>query len=775
MAGKCYHIACAALVGILLSLEYHLLTLILASIVIVRVIQERNKHLLILFCSIMFLFIILGLNSEKDKRSSFSEGNIHDYVTFQESPEIDGNRLRAIVTTSNEEKLMLSHNIQNEKDKYRLEDKLVAGSSCRTNGELVIPLPNSNEHAFNYQRYLYRQNIHWQLEVEAFSIENCSVSGRTIKHVFQNIREKGIKTVAENFPEKVTPYANALIFGERSDFANETYRAYQEIGVVHLLAISGLHIGLLVGILYFCLLRIGMTKETVFWLLCCILPIYTILSGGNPPVIRAVIMSLLLLAKQKWRLPYTTFDAFSISFIVFLFFDPYLIYHVGFQLTYSVSFALIISSQQILRKKTSSFKNMFDISVVSMLASLPILAFHFYEFSLISIVSNIVYVPFYTIVILPLMFFLFILQFIHWPLFVIFSEWTSRLLLYSEQIAKYGSTLKFAMITVGKPDIIMMVLMIIGVFLFLLFNEQGKSYLYSACPLILVFFISFLVHQFPVKGEVIFIDVGQGDSILIKLPYNRGTYLIDTGGTLHFPVADWQERSKSFKVGEDVLLPLLKSKKINKIDKLILTHSDVDHMGAAQELLGRVMIKEILISPNSWEKKMMADLVTEAQSLGISVKQEKAGSSWQNKSGEFHFLYPFDDEYEGNNDSLVLYGVFGGLSWIFTGDLEKEGEEEFIKRYGDLRADVLKVGHHGSNSSTTSDFLALLQPKYSIISAGRNNRYGHPHAEVIAELQASNTSIFQTGEHGAIHYEFTKKGGTFRTQWQYDKAIEIQE
>lgn len=197
----------------------------------------------------------------------------------------------------------------------------------------------------------------------------------------------------------------------------------------------------------------------------------------------------------------------------------------------------------------------------------------------------------------------------------------------------------------------------------------------------------------------------------------------------------------------------------------------MDHMGAAHELLGKVMIKEIIITPRSWEKTIMADLIVQAQSLGIPVNEEKVGSGWHNKSGKFQFIYPFNDDYEGNNDSLVLFGEFGGLTWVFTGDLEKEGEEEIIKKYGNLQTDVLKIGHHGSRSSTTSAFLEKVQPKYSIISAGRNNRYGHPHPEVLAVLNEFNTAIFRTDEHGAIHYEFTKKGGTFKTQWQYDKAM----
>lgn len=249
--------------------------------------------------------------------------------------------------------------------------------------------------------------------------------------------------------------------------------------------------------------------------------------------------------------------------------------------------------------------------------------------------------------------------------------------------------------------------------------------------------------------------------------------MIDTGGRLLFPEEDWQRRRDPFQVGDDVLLPLLKSKKVNKIDKLILTHSDIDHMGAAHELIGQVIIDEIIIAPNSAEKPFMRELITAAQLNGITIKEVKAGYGWKNKSGEFQFLFPFDNEYKGNDSSLVLFAIFGGLTWMFMGDVETDGEKEIIRSYPELSANVLKVGHHGSKSSTTEELLLLVQPEYSIISAGRNNRYGHPHPEVLMRLHTFDTAILRTDEHGAIHYIFTKKGGTFHTQWQYDKAIKI--
>ncbi|MBS4202834.1 DNA internalization-related competence protein ComEC/Rec2 [Lederbergia citrea] len=772
VSGKWIYLAAAALSGILMILELHVCSFIFILLVTLRILLEKDKWLFVMFCVVVVLFIMGALKSEKEKTTIHSAGKVQLYVTFKEVPNIDGNRLRAVVSDLNEEKLILTNTIQSEPEKTMLERQLRAGGSCLVSGELIQPGNNRNEHAFNYQRYLFRQNIHWQFQVNNLSLKECDVSKLSWISKLQNLRAAGINHVEENFPATLIPYANALIFGDRTAFSEDAYRAYQKIGVVHLLAISGLHIGFLVGGIYFIFLRLGLTKETVFWLLVSLLPVYAVVCGANPPVIRAVIMTLILMVSKKWRLPLTTLDAFSISFIVFLFFDPYLIYHAGFQLSYCVSLGLIVSSKYLLGKHVSLIQQMANISVISTLTSLPILAFHFYEFSIISIVANIIFVPFYTAVVLPAMLFLYLLQFFHSALFSLLAGLISKLVFYSEQFAKVAGSLKFSMLLTGKPGAIGMVCMIAGSAFYLLLKERGKSLPYAAMPLFLILLFQVLAVNFSPKGEVIFIDVGQGDSILIKLPYNRGTYLIDTGGQISFPIEDWQKRKNPFHVGEDIVLPLLKSKGISKLDKVILTHSDMDHMGAAQELLEEISIKEIIISKNSWQKPLMSEFITSAKQLGIMIREEKAGTGWENKSGKFHFIFPFGDEYKDNNSSLVLYGVFGGMKWLFTGDVEKEGEGEMIKAYNKFHVNVLKVGHHGSKSSTRTEFLEAVTPEYAIISAGKNNRYGHPHPEVMDALQKKKINIFQTSEEGAVHYIFSKKGGTFKTILQYDKAIQ---
>lgn len=651
-----------------------------------------------------------------------------------------------------------------------MQNKLEAGATCIVSGELILPEGNRNEHAFNYKQYLFRQNIHWLFRTSELPLSQCHISNQSIIHTLYNIRAELIHVIDDSFPKILTPYAKALIFGDRTSFSDESYRTYQEIGVVHLLAISGLHIGLLVTMLYFLLLRMGVTKETIYWMLVLLLPVYAILSGGNPPVIRAVITTIILLSAQKWRLPLTTLDSFSLSFILFLFFNPYLIYHIGFQLSYSVSFSIITSTHVLTRNRNSYLKNMFDISIISMLSSVPILTYHFYEFSTVSVIANLIFIPFYSVFVLPSIFFLFIVQFIHSSLFTYVAIPLEKLLVFSETVAMWLSSVKYSMIITGKPSSAILLFMILSTFIYMLLVEKNKPRTLAILPFMLVLSLQLLTTTYSLKGEVVFIDVGQGDSTLIKLPFNQGTYLIDTGGQLQFPVEKWQVRRSPFRVGEKILIPFLKSKGIRGIDKLILTHSDVDHMGAAGELLDEMTVKEIYISPNSWEKPLMREVVSIANKYKVPIFEKKAGINWQTGSGEFHIIYPFSEIYEGNNSSLVLFANFGGLNWIFMGDVEKEGEHEIIRVYPMLDADIIKIGHHGSKSSTTRDFIQLISPRFAAISAGKNNRYGHPNADVLDVLSEFDIKIWRTDGQGSIHYLFTKNKGTFRTILQYDES-----
>ncbi|MBM7716329.1 competence protein ComEC [Bacillus thermophilus] len=773
MAGQWIFLALSALAGILHSLENHFLVWLFSILLFARVVYTRKQRILISAAGCFLAFFLVTEKAKLLRVTHFpSPGSARLSVTFKETPQIDGDRLKAIVTTSEQEKLMLVYRMKSKQEKQQIQHHLQAGNICHLEGILSRPQSKRNMHAFHYEQYLKRKQIYWLFEPDHFSPAVCQKSSFSALHFLKNARSDTIKRMNGMFPERVAAYGEALIFGDRDSISEEANEGYRRLGVVHLLAISGLHVGLIVGASIFVLLRAGCTWETVYCVMLVWLPLYGFVSGGNPPVVRAVLMALLIFSAKRWRLPLSTLDALSISFLLFLFVDPYVVYHIGFQLSYAVSFGIILSVP--LFRHLHSFWQMIHISMVSLLSSLPILSFHFHEFSIISLFANLLFIPFYTLFLLPVIFVLFCLSFVLPPFSGYLAIFLDKVLAASENVAIWTGSFPFATVVTGKPSLVSIIFMTVGVFIYFLLTERKYHPVLSVFPLVLVLVIHCFAIRFSPYGKVVFIDVGQGDSVLIKLPYNRGTYLIDTGGQLFFPKEEWQERNRTFQVGTDILLPVLRSHGIKRIDKLILTHSDVDHIGATRELMEKISIGKVYITPNSWEKPLMLETVRLAKEKKITVREVKAGYGWKNKSGTFQMIYPFDDQYEGNNDSLVLYGKFGGMTWLFMGDVEKEGEEELIAVYSRLRADVIKVSHHGSKTSTIPSFVEQIKPKYAVISAGQNNRYGHPHPEVLETLENNGVRIFRTDLQGAVHFTFGRsKKGTFQTILQYDISDDV--
>jgi competence protein ComEC len=282
-------------------------------------------------------------------------------------------------------------------------------------------------------------------------------------------------------------------------------------------------------------------------------------------------------------------------------------------------------------------------------------------------------------------------------------------------------------------------------------------------PFILV--PAILIHLIPYTESeirVTYLDVGQGDSIVIELPHRRGVYVIDTGGAVNFGEPNWRTPEKVFEVGRSIVVPYLKGRGITTIDKLIISHADSDHMEGADEVLEEVRVKEIHISPGSEKEKTMVDVLQLAGEKRIPIFAMTEGTAWSVKSIDLFYIAPSGGAYKGNDSSLVLFMMTKGPSFLFTGDLEIEGEKKLIRKYGNLDWGdlILKAGHHGSQTSSSDEFIRTLQPALSIISYGKDNRYGHPHVEVMETFEKYQVPTMATAEHGSITIS-VKRDGSF--------------
>ncbi|OES44311.1 DNA internalization-related competence protein ComEC/Rec2 [Domibacillus iocasae] len=702
------------------------------------------------------LFFMAASIYESRHESAFTGLETEWTVSFKEDLRIDGDRLNTdVVEVSSKEALKLTYRFQSKEEKELLNEKLVPGLTCRIQAEAALPNEARNPGEFNYRSYLAADETFFVLTPKEISLEQC-VMNRSLRYLPAAWRISALSRIKESFPAPLSSVAAALLFGDRSSGSEEVDEDYERLGIVHILSISGLHVTLLTGLVFYVLIRVGITRERTRLVLLAVLPLYALLAGASPPVIRACLMTGAILFAASSNIKLRASSALGIAFLIMTLVHPYSVFQAGFQLSFLVTFALVLSSGVILKRARNAIELSWFVSILSQLAALPVLLVHFAELSIIAPLANLIFVPFYSLLMLPSLLLLFFLSFFV-PI-AFFAGLANVLLIKMDKLASIMADAPFAVLVTGQPNMktaVILTILSIGSLLLWEITKRIKSSL-IICSLLLAGLI--VSNRYSSEGEVTFLDVGQGDSIFIKLPYNQGTYLIDTGGQMPFEKEKWTERQGGFSVGKDTIVPFLKRKGITKLDKLIITHADFDHAGAAAEVLEKIPAKEILISPGSGEVDVMAGIIR----TGIKVREGAEGESWQAGDAFFQFLAPNDREYEGNDDSLVLYAKIGGKTWLFNGDLEEEGEKKLVKQYN-LDIDWLKVGHHGSKTSSSVPFIKAVNPEFAVISAGVNNRYGHPHKEVTDTLAKEGVKVYRTDKQGAITFKFDGEKSEIKT------------
>jgi competence protein ComEC len=256
------------------------------------------------------------------------------------------------------------------------------------------------------------------------------------------------------------------------------------------------------------------------------------------------------------------------------------------------------------------------------------------------------------------------------------------------------------------------------------------------------------INYFNFNPYVVFLDVGQGDSVFINLPNNQGNILIDTGGKMDYGNKSWEERNHKYKIGEDTIIPYLKSIGVKKLDYLILTHGDYDHMGESVDIVKQFKVQRVILNDGSLVD-LESSLIKELKYLNIPYDFGKGGDMLKINNYSFNIINPSIDVNE-NDNSLVLYFEILNTRFLLTGDISTNIENKLISEYPILKADILKLGHHGSITSSSERFLDFVKPKYAIIQVGLNNHFNHPSGIVLDSLFKRNIKICQTSINGSI-------------------------
>ncbi|TDQ38038.1 DNA internalization-related competence protein ComEC/Rec2 [Aureibacillus halotolerans] len=627
-----------------------------------------------------------------------------------------------------------------------LAKPLTRSMRCEMNATLKKPPKSTVPNSFDYSAYLYRQHIHWLAEVKTSTL-HCFPPERSPLTLVYETRQRALSQIEKTFPPSLSPFAKALLLGDRSSMPEELTDVYNRFGISHLLSISGLHVAVLCMILFILLTRF-FSRNTAMWLLLAFLPSYAIATGADPPVVRSVIKVGLVicwffLLKQKL----SSVEALSIAFMCMLAFSPYVLQSVSFQLSFLVTYGLLFSLNLLQTVSSHWFNQSLLISTIAQLVGGPIVLYHFYELSIWSPLWNVIFVPLYTAILLPGCLFLFLLSFVSPAFAALLGSFLGTGLDVMHAGLLYMDTAAPGTMLYGRAPLWVVCLEMISVVILLIGVERyrfQRRVLLFFLPFVLVFSSHYFMFQLSPLGRVTMLDVGQGDSIVIELPHRKGVLVIDAGGVF----------SPHFDPGEDIVGPYLKSRGIRRVDWMIVSHGDLDHVGGVSALLHANSVQRILMGKGkNLDSAAVQEVVNVAQTKGIQLVEATDHMQITQGGYSFDIFMSTKETLSRNSQSIVIKTMLGKKAWLFTGDIEEDRETQLVKEK-DLKADILKIAHHGSETSTSVSFLEEVNPTLALISAGRNNQFGHPHPIVLNRLKSAEVVVRRTDLEGSIVIQF---------------------
>ncbi|WP_341778453.1 DNA internalization-related competence protein ComEC/Rec2 [Levilactobacillus sp. HBUAS70063] len=545
----------------------------------------------------------------------------------------------------------------------------------------------------------------------------------------------------DHLPGALRVYALGLLPGSRAVEAAQELQGMKTLGLLHLFSISGLHVALLLTAVEWVCVHLRLQKEHWEWGLLLGLPGYLILAGGGSGVLRACLMRGIQLGGHKLRLKVTGLDAWAGALLVGLIVNPGLLFELGSQLSYGLSLGLVV-----LARESPGWRQ-----IGLTLLGLPSLLSGIFQWHVLTVVANVVLVPLFPLVMLPAT----LLGVVSFAWVPVVSEWCAQLLgLLDSGLARMADLP--GNVSFGKPWWWVCWLWLAGSWW--LFSRPPRRRKRWLVGLLASYGVVYGLIHLPLQGEVTYFDVGQGDSILLRSPFNRRIAMIDTGGRLAFPQPKWVPKTPETYGATFTNLNYLRSLGIDHIDDLYLTHHDADHIGDLPAFLAALRVKRLLVPAGMEREPGWQRLLRTIRSATV-IQPIKIGSAVP-----LTVRHPYEAAPAENANSLALQGDFGGLNFLFMGDLDQAGEQKILADHPQLRTDVLKLGHHGSKTASAPAFIRQLQPRWAVISAGRHNRYGHPNEETLATLQAAQVPAVSTQTSGMIRYVYTGTHGSWQTK-----------
>jgi len=710
------------------------------------------------------------------------------------------------------------------------------GDGILAKGTLELPGEAGNFGAFDYRRFMMKQGIYWQLSVKGLGSVNdekkpVSLPMRTMR-VFDDIRYTIGDLMERLFPRGDSGYMKGLVIGIRSDLDPGQFDGFARLGLTHVLAISGLHVGVVVYLLLQAGAWLRLTRERTLDITIALMPVYMMITGASPSAVRACLMAMIALWLARKQALKDGLHLLLAAAMAMLIWDPTLIEDVSFQLSFLVTLGLIMFVPTVsawLPIRWKWLNGAVAVTITAQAVSFPVTVYYFHSMHLLSMPANFLLVPFISMIVMPLGMAAVALGAIWLPLGILPAK-----------LATLGNRLTFAVVdwlngfvdfrTIWlQPPLIWVVCAyaLMGVGLTAartmlarrqerewwikqaeeqasargseggfteplsppVMSETRRNRLKSyglravfgmACACWLLW--GYRPAWADQTATVSFLNVGQGDSILIRTGQGKHI-LIDAGGTVGFrkPGDEWKERRDPYEVGRKLLVPLLLKRGVREIDALVLTHLDEDHIGGARAVLDHIPVRAFLFNGTLKSSPGALDLLSKATDAKIPAYSVHSPMEWAvDRSAHIRALYPLlpqpDSETDAierqddqNASSVVLLVTLYGRYFLFPGDLEAKGEREIVdieyeQGHNALQGsiDVLKAGHHGSKTSSTGLWVSYWLPTETVISVGKNNFYGHPNKDVLRRLEAAGSRVWRTDLDGEVQYRIHPGGAMER-------------
>lgn len=761
------------------------------------------------------------------------------------------------------------------------------GQQISLDGSFERPQQARNFGGFDYRRYLHNQRIHWLVKASgasALHVQSRKWGTAAFFGKVDSLRSYLAEHLERIFPGWQAGYMKGLLIGFQDELDPDKYAQFTQLGLTHILAISGGHVAINVGLIFWLLRICRVNRETALTLVLFFVPVYVLLTGFSPSIIRSGMMTMLGVYLLRRGLFKDSFNVLSAAALLMLLWDPYYLLNVSFQLSFAVTAGLILFVPLLtpyFRWLPPKVRGTVAITLAAQIVSFPLTIFYFNQFSLLSVGANLLIVPVISAAALPLGTAALLLSLFS----VTLGTWVAvpvRLVNTATFWAAEWLSGRSGFMTYWKsPSLLWIAVFYAACYLLLYWGKRreglgmpGQDGGWPAdetvplAPLegtaagrephrrhrsvkraVSAWWVSCLrLRQSPSPsqwsydvvewtnefgwgspapnirtiaaamrswagawrkdllraavaaglalmiaagyqpayangvGYIEFIDVGQGDCALITTP-SGAHLLVDGGGTVSFRKASdaWRERREPFEVGAKTVVPLLKKRGIHRLDAVILTHGDQDHLGGLQAVLEQFPVEALLINGSLAESKTMAKFMETALSRRIPVYSAARGMTLKpDNETKLDFLYPLPAEEKEetipyvekqNHRSLVFLLRMSGAAFLFTGDMDEAAEREVLEleqkrdetaatEAGQAQDNLtlspvhlMKIAHHGSKTSTSAAWLSYWRPVAALISVGASNSYGHPHPTVVERLESQRIRLFRTDQQGEVQLQ----------------------